>query len=58
MFAHVPNESLQRTFDPPPTFAIAKAVVASTAAELQALGTMGKLRAAAEVVWSFTTSLG
>ena len=29
-----PNKSLQRTFDPPPTFAAAKAGVASNAAEL------------------------
>ena len=28
------NKSLQRTFDPPPAFAAAKAVVASNAAEL------------------------
>jgi hypothetical protein len=30
-----PNKSLQRTFDPPPIFAIAKIGVASNAAELK-----------------------
>ena len=30
-----PNKSLQVTFDPPPTFAIAKAGVASNAPELK-----------------------
>ncbi len=30
-----PNKSLQVTFDPPPTFAIAKAGVASNAPELR-----------------------
>jgi hypothetical protein len=31
----LPNKSLQLTFDPPPTFAAAKAGVASNAAELR-----------------------
>ena len=31
----VPNKSLQVTFDPPPTFAVAKAGVASNAPELK-----------------------
>lgn len=31
----MPNKSLQVTFDPPPTFAIAKAGVASNAPELR-----------------------
>jgi len=30
-----PNKSLQRTFDPPPTFVAAKAGIASNAAELR-----------------------
>jgi len=30
-----PNQSLQRSFDPPRTFAVAKARVASNAAELR-----------------------
>lgn len=30
-----PNKSLQVTFDPPPTFAVAKAGVASNAPELR-----------------------
>ena len=32
---HAPNKSLQVTFDPPPTFATAKACVASNAPELR-----------------------
>ena len=33
-----PNKSLQRTFDPPPIFAVAKTGAASNAAELRRYG--------------------
>lgn len=36
-----PNKSLQRTFDPPPIFAIAKTAVASNAAELKCWADQG-----------------
>jgi hypothetical protein len=42
MISH--NNSLQRTFDPPPTFAAAKEAVASKAAELRRYAQKNRLR--------------